>query len=267
MKQYLKIASIIVCVILFTACGKNIIGDTNSTQNPHNNSQTQQNSAIETPQYKQLVTAQQENIDTAAWIYIPGTSIDNSIMQTANNEDYLRKNEKGESDIWGCYFADYYSNLTARESLQQNTVVYGHSENTEIPDGKRFTQLFKYLDIDFLQQNPNIYVTLGNGEQLNFEIFAVFFTDVDFYYIDPNPTDQGFEEFVNTINEKNQYRMKKSSLTAEDKLLTLSTCAYRYDTQNTGNHRLVVMAKLLPENAGTSNLSVSKNPNPQVPQA
>ena len=35
----------------------------------------------------------------------------------------------------------------------------------------------------------------------------------------------------------------------EDTVLTLSTCCRKYDKTNSGNQRLVVMAKLLPEGA------------------
>lgn len=49
------------------------------------------------------------------------------------------------------------------------------------------------------------------------------------------------------------------------KLLTLSTCAYRYDNKKTGNQRLVVMAKLLPEGTIGQTVSIAANPNPQRP--
>lgn len=185
-------------------------------------------------------------------------------MQTTNNEDYLRKNENGKYDIWGSYFADYYSVLIDRNSLKQNTVIYGHSESTENPNGKRFTQLFKYLDLAFVQANPNIYLTVGE-EELVFEVVAVFFTDTDFYYIDPNPSDQGFEEFTKTIAQKNEYFFEGNTVTKQDNLLTLSACAYRYDTGKTGNYRLVVLAKLLPSDTEPSKISVEVNPNPQRP--
>ncbi len=208
--------------------------------------------------------AKKDNPDTVAWLHILGTDIDHPVMQTANNEDYLRKNENGKYDMWGCYFADYYSVLIDRNSLKQNTVIYGHSESSENPDGKRFTQLFKYLDFAFVQANPNNFLTVGE-EELVFEVFAVFFTDTDFYYIDPTPSDQGFEAFTQTVALKNEHLFDGNPVTKQDNLLTLSTCAYRYDTGNTGNQRLVVMAKLLPSGTAPSKISVGVNPTPQRP--
>ena len=51
----------------------------------------------------------------------------------------------------------------------------------------------------------------------------------------------------------------------EDTVLTLSTCCRKYDNANTGNQRLVVMAKLLPEGATAQEFSVSLAENPEMP--
>lgn len=276
MKQLTKIIAVLLSIALFTACnGKAADTEKNTSSNVQTSTdQTLDSSTIQeksenqssgeaTSEISSLTLAKQGNPDTVAWLRIPGTEIDNPVMQTGNNEDYLKKNENGKYDIWGCYFADYYSALIDRTSLTQNTVIYGHSESTENPDGKRFTQLFRYLDLDFMQKNPNIYLAVGE-EELAFEVFAVFFTDTDFYYIDPNPSDQDFDAFRKTIAEKNEY-IFSTDVTEQDRLLTLSACAYRYDTEETGNHRLVVMAKLLPEGIASSQVTVSANPSPKRP--
>ena len=277
MKQLYKTFVVAVCIVLFTACNSNATNlsdssqqassNTSSSQQVSNNSSSQPASSMDSSQediaLSQLVKAKEDNLDTVAWLAIPNTTINNPVMQTANNEDYLRKDETGKYDIWGCYFADYYSNLTSREALTQNTVIYGHSESTENPSGKRFTQLFKYLEQDFLEENPNIYLTIAE-ETLTFEIFAVFFTDIGFYYIDPIPSDQGFDSFIKTINEKNEYIFESINVTETDKLLTLSACATRYDTEKTGNHRIVVMARLA--DTPSENVVIGKNQNPQRPK-
>lgn len=255
MKPFTKIAAVALCLALFTGCAGRA-ADASAAG-------TASLPAQSTQQLSQLEKAKQQNPDTAAWLCLPGTDVDDPVMQTANNEDYLRHNEKGEADVWGCYFADYYSVLIDRTSLQQNTVIYGHSDSSEDPNGKRFTQLFHYLDLDFLQQNQNIYLTVGD-ETLTFQIIAVFFTDTDFYYIDPQPSDQGFDAFKKTIAEKNEF-VFGTNLNEQDKLLTLSACAYRYDTENTGDQRLVVMAKLLPAGETPQAVSIAANPNPQRP--
>ena len=51
----------------------------------------------------------------------------------------------------------------------------------------------------------------------------------------------------------------------EDTVLTLSTCCRKYDKANTGNQRLVVMAKLLPEGTTAQEFSVTLAENPEMP--
>ena len=250
MKKLYKAIAIFLCITFLCSCGKKPVD-------------TPQSEAPVTKQMEQLADAKKENPDTVAWLTIANTEIDNPVMQTANNDDYLRKNEKGEEDIWGCYFADYYSVVADRNSLVQNTVIYGHSDKSEDPNGKRFTQLFKYLDAEFLNENPTITLTTSS-EQLVFEVFAVFFTDIDFYYIDPQPSDQGFDKFYNTIQEKNEFLINRD-ITEGDKLLTLSACAYRYDKEKTGNQRLVVMAKLLDKDSNLPPFKATANPSPKRP--
>ena len=50
-----------------------------------------------------------------------------------------------------------------------------------------------------------------------------------------------------------------------DTFLTLSTCCRKYDKTNSGNQRLVVMAKLLPEGATAQEFSVSLVDDPEMP--
>ena len=61
--------------------------------------------------------------------------------------------------------------------------------------------------------------------------------------------------------EDNGYYLKLD----EDTVLTLSTCCRKYDKTNSGNQRLVVMAKLLPEGAAAQEFSVSLVDDPEMP--
>ena len=208
----------------------------------------------------ELATASGENPDTVAWLYLPGTEIDDPVVQAENNDYYLRRTFGGEYSVWGCYFADSLNALDSRANLDSNTIIYGHAYKNEDPDERKFTQLFKYLDADFIKQNPYIYLSLDD-EDLVFQLCAVFFTDIDFDYINPTPPDS----FYTTVAAKNEYIFDGLTLAPGDKLLTLSTCSYRYDMENTRNHRFVVMAKLLPEGAAVQDVTVTVNPTPERP--
>ena len=55
------------------------------------------------------------------------------------------------------------------------------------------------------------------------------------------------------------------TISQKDKLLTLSTCCRMFDEANTGDQRLVLMAKLLPEGAVAQDVTVSLVENPEMP--
>lgn len=268
MRRALKILIVLICAGLLAACGAKNAGPSSANAAPGQaasaaSAQEEGTGEASLSSADALREAKKTNTDTVAWLRIPGTDVDDAVMQSSDNSYYLRRDESGAYNQWGCYYADYYSVLIDRDSLQQNTVIYGHSQDDESPHGPKFSQLFRYLEQDFLQQNPNIYLTVGD-EELAFEVCAVFLTGIDFYYINPTPSDEGFSDFAQTVAAKNEY-IFSAQHTEQDKLLTLSSCSHRYDVNNTGDQRIVVMAKLLPEGAGQSELSVSKNPDPAKP--
>ena len=47
-----------------------------------------------------------QNRDTIGWLKIPGTKINNSVLQSYDNAYYLRQDERRKYSLYGCYFAD-----------------------------------------------------------------------------------------------------------------------------------------------------------------
>ena len=80
-----------------------------------------------------------------------------------------------------------------------------------------------------------------------FQITALFVTDIGFDYIAPDPTGDDLTSFFETIARKNWLDFDGVTFSEGDTFLTLYTCCRKYDKSNSGNQRLVVMAKLLPE--------------------
>lgn len=185
-----------------------------------------------------------QNRDTVAWLKIPNTRIDNSVVQSHDNLFYLRLNERREASIYGCYFADAECNVSSRELLSHNTIVYGHSDLQDNPEGQRFSQLFKFVDPEFAKANPVIeFSTMDNF--MKWEIFAVFYTTVDFDYIEAEPAG-GLKQLADEAKSRSVHSYNVP-VGDSDHILTLSTCSVR--DGNDGTHRLVVMAKLLPDDA------------------
>ena len=212
----------------------------------------------------ELAQARAKNPDAVAWLYIPGAEVDDPVMQAEDNGYYLNLDETGAYAMWGCYYAHCENQVGGRDELDKNTTIFGHSASNCDPDGPKFTKLYRYMDAAFVKQHPYLYLSV-DGEDMIFQITALFVTDIAFDYIAPNPTGNDLTSFFETVARKNWFAFDGVTFSEEDPVLTLSTCCQKYDTANTGNQRLVVMAKLLPEGAIAQDFSVSLVENPEMP--
>lgn len=215
-------------------------------------------------QIEKIDKALSRNGDTAGWLHIPNTTIDDCVLQTFDNEYYLRLTEDKTYDIYGCYFADFRNSLDlGREYLSRNTIIYGHSDYKDNPEGKKFSQLFHYAkDIDFVRNNPYIYFSTA-ADDMVWKVFAVFYTDINFNYIQSDPTDEEFMAIIEEAKAKSEYIIDEE-ITKDDHILTLSTCTGLFK-QPKENYRMVVMAKLMPSNeipVSQLTMEVEPNPNP-----
>lgn len=206
-----------------------------------------------------LAKATKKNPDTVGWLTIPNTDINDSVVQSNNNAYYLRKTELGKDSIYGCYFADYTCNLGSRDLLSPNTIIYGHSDLTDNPDGPKFSQLFKFTDEAFARANPGMTFALPD-DNMQWEIFAVFFTSTDMMYNHSDLSTAELQQVVSEAKAKSLYNYDVP-VNAEDKVLSLSTCSVKYGA--TKEQRFVVMAKLLPfDQTLPAAASLTVNPNP-----
>ena len=277
-------------VFAFAACGKdpanpdpvdpsNPAGpvDPANPDDPTQPTKEEQLKELQKTMLENTLAMQQKNKDTIGWIYIDGTTVNDVVVKVNYNDDnkyYLRRNANGENDNDGCYYADWRCKTGNRNSISKNTVVYGHnlgrSANGLIPDyqnhanGPKFAQLLKYQDEEFAKTHPYIYYSTIE-EDMVWQVFAVFYTDIKFDYIEPNPANATFNSLLKKAQDLSFYNYDVE-VSSNDKILTLSTCTYRMadDTKlhYPNDYRYVVMAKLLPADAvleDTVSLTVTKN--------
>ncbi len=277
-------------VFAFAACGKdpanpdpvdpsNPTGpvDPANPDDPTQPTKEEQLKELQKTMLENTLAMQQKNKDTIGWIYIDGTTVNDVVVKVNYNDDnkyYLRRNANGENDNDGCYYADWRCKTGNRNSISKNTVVYGHnlgrSANGLIPDyqnhanGPKFAQLLKYQNEEFAKTHPYIYYSTIE-EDMVWQVFAVFYTDIKFDYIEPNPADATFNSLLKKAQDLSFYNYDVE-VSSNDKILTLSTCTYRMadDTKlhYPNDYRYVVMAKLLPADAvleDTVSLTVTKN--------
>ncbi len=172
--------------------------------------------------------------NAVAWLMIPGTSIDMPIFQAADHERYLRHDRDNVKTSWGETFMDYRNDVNNMNNMS-HFIIYGH--NTEVDS--HFTPLMNYKNEDFLKKHKTIEMSTVKGNY-KWEIFSVYITDTDFFYIDTSFKDLNeYGNFLNTLKSKSMFDTK-ISISSSDTILTLSTCEY-----SRVNGRFVVQAKLV----------------------
>jgi len=202
---------------------------------------------VKTERMLQLEAIQQENEDIVAWLEIEGTYINNPVLQTTDNDYYLQHDYKKQEDRRGSLVLDTKSDLKLPST---NFLIYGHN-NTK--DHTMFEDLKYYKEEKYYNEHPIIRLTT-NEEDVNFEIIAVFLSEVHYqndenafkyYYFINAENKEEYDEFIARAKEESLYETGKTAEYGEQ-LLTLSTC----DTY-TKDGRLAIVAKKVSKNTKT----------------
>ncbi|MCL2037176.1 MAG: class B sortase [Oscillospiraceae bacterium] len=153
---------------------------------------------------------------------------------------YLHHNFEGRPTENGTIFACKYGEFTPTER-PHNVIIHGHNLTTK----NMFTPLNRYLEFDFLKENPIInFDTLY--EPGKYKVISVFQTNVDDTLGDYYDywrkryfhSKDDFYEYVSEVLDRSRFHTGVD-LRYGDELLTLSTC----DFNLLDNLRLVVVAR------------------------
>lgn len=164
---------------------------------------------------------QQENPDIYAWITVPGTDVDYPIVQKeGDNGYYLNHNINGDKDTAGAIYTEDYNH---KDFEDPNTVIYGHN----MKNGTMFRTLHNYEDRSFFDENREVLIYMP-GEIRHYQIFAAYVYDnrhllLNFDFDDPDV----YQSYLNTvfsIRDMNSFVDTSMEVTAEDKIITMSTC-------------------------------------------
>ena len=162
----------------------------------------------------------QINPDYVCWIRVEGTSIAYPVVRGSDNEKYVNISFSGEKNKAGAIFMDYRN---IGEPLP-HIIIYGHN----LHQGGMFTDLKKFLDEQFLEEN-NIITLIVNGNEVRFEIFSARLSDINDPAYDLNlGTPRYFARFADRIGAPLQ----------ATQILTLSTCYSRGDD----DERVIIQA-------------------------
>ena len=160
------------------------------------------------------------NGDTVAWIVIPGTKISYPVVQGQDNAYYLDHLFDGTPHKAGCVFLDAGN---ASDLSDANSVIYGH----HLRDGSMFTKLMGYKKQAFYDEHPMaLLITPQRKYQILFFSGYVANTRADAWEL--TFTEEEFAPWLEELVEKSNFRPQQLP-TAEDRVVTLSTCTYEFN--------------------------------------
>lgn len=180
-----------------------------------------------TEQVRQLSA---EHSDAIGWLYIPDTNIDHPIMQSDDNDYYAHRATDGSYLYAGSLFMDYRN---SSDFTDFNSVVYGHN----MSNGTMFADIPNYENEDYFIDHSYGWLTTEDDVRL-----------IDFFAVARTPDTSGIYLSSPNFNEwDNQLRncasiYKEIGISAEDNLITLSTC-----TSAEGNSRTILVGKIIEE--------------------
>ena len=178
--------------------------------------------------------------DIYSWIQIPGTPVDNAIVQSPDGEGddyYLRLTLDKKEATAGTLYTQ--RSLNAQDFSDNVTVIYGHNMRNK----SMFGILDSYSTEEFRKEHSQIYIYTP-GKVYTYELaFAVTFSDAHVIYnYDCNNSVEGYQDFLDAVKSTPYgpaWISEEVELTTEDKIIVMSTCN-SIDTQ-----RYLVGAKLV----------------------
>ena len=171
------------------------------------------------------------NPEFVGWLKLDGTVINYPVAQHTDNEYYLEHLFNGDVNHMGCVYFDYRN---ASDLSDRNTMIYAHHTN----NGSMFYRLEEYKNQSFYETHPHFVFTAEHGTYL-FEPFAgkVMDGNVPFVQI-VFDSDQEFLDYMQEFIDGSTFQ-SPIKVTAEDKIVTMSTC-----TDDFSNARYVLLSKV-----------------------
>ncbi len=173
----------------------------------------------------------EENPDIIAWVYCPDTEVNYPVLQSEDNDYYLRRRSDGSHHIAGSIFADCRN---AADLSDENLILYGHN----MKNGTMFGILPHYAQQEFYEAHP-VWYLLTPAANYKAELFAGFVTSTDsLLYSTAWETAEDGRPIMDKAWEDSDFRGGPQPVEGE-RTVTLSTCSYEFS-----NARYVLLGVL-----------------------
>lgn len=232
----IRLLAIICCLVLIAFSSKELL-EYNKGKEEARALRVRVVTPIEAPPKKELppisvdfASLAEENADTVAWLYSKDTPINYPVVQSTDNDYYLRRGFNGKYNYYGTLFADY---RTSGEFSGKNTLIYGHN----MKNAEMFGSLINYKEQEYFDAHPLLWLFTP---EKNYKIKLVAGIEVpgtsELFDALANPDEA--EKVIRDAIENSTFK-SDYTYSEDDRFVTLSTCSYDY-----ADARYIVIGKL-----------------------
>ena len=168
------------------------------------------------------------NNETVAYVYAPGTELDEPVVQTNDNETYLDKTfEGGHVPYLGTVFMDMDNKKDFHDRL---TWLFGHARGSKVPDHRMFKDVNYFSRQEYFDAHPYVVIETPERKYYYEAVAMIIVPEETAFYRTSFDDDADFEKQLTTIYDTAEVKKPNVKVSAKDKYLVLSTCREEDDT-------------------------------------
>ena len=168
------------------------------------------------------------NPEAIAYVYAPGTELDEPVVQTGDNATYLDKTfDGGNEPYMGTVFMDTDNKKDFSDRL---TWLFGHARGSKVGDHRMFNDVNYYDKQDYFDQHPYVVIETPERKYYYEAMCLVIVPETTAFYRTSFKDDKDFTTQLKKVYEDGQTKNPNIKIKATDKYLVLSTCREEDET-------------------------------------
>ena len=168
------------------------------------------------------------NPEAIAYVYAPGTELDEPVVQTGDNATYLDKTfEGGNQPLLGTVFMDTDNKKDFSDRL---TWLFGHARGSQVEDHRMFNDVNFYDNQEYFNQHPYVVIETPERKYYYEAMGLVIVPETTAFYRTSFSDDEDFTTQLKNIYESARTKNPNIKINASDKYLVLSTCREEDET-------------------------------------
>ena len=168
------------------------------------------------------------NPEAIAYVYAPGTELDEPVVQTGDNATYLDKTfDGGNEPYMGTVFMDTDNKKDFSDRL---TWLFGHARGSKVGDHRMFNDVNFYDKQEYFDQHPYVVIETPERKYYYEAMCLVIVPETTAFYRTSFKDDEDFTTQLKKVYEDGQTKNPNIKIKATDKYLVLSTCREEDET-------------------------------------